>query len=162
MNSLNLNFSTVLIDAKFKFQHTHSYIKLFLQHGMVGFESILQRKTEDVIEFLRHLQRSTRFLHSLCCHSKVFKFVCLEGFLFLLFSFIHSFAISNFFFPLKTIKDTAIIALIPPLRETLSQLMYKVQAALVVNNCSSIFSAGNLKNKDIHGDEILSQVMFLK
>lgn len=66
--------------------------------------------------------------------------------------------IPHFVFFSKAIKDTAIIALIPQLRETLSQLMYKVQAALVGTNCSSIFWAGNLKNKDLHGDEILSQV----
>lgn len=60
----------------------------------------------------------------------------------------------------KAIKDTAIIALIPSLRETLSQFMYKVQAALVVNNCFKGFFAGNLKNKDLNGDEILSQVFY--
>lgn len=67
----------------------------------------------------------------------------------------------HIFFSSKTIKDTAIIALIPQLRETLSQLLYKVQAALVGYNCSSIFWAGNLKNKDLEGDEILSQVRII-
>lgn len=48
--------------------------------------------------------------------------------------------------------------MIPSLRETLAQLVYKVQAALAGNNCSSVFWAGNLKNKDLNGEEILSQV----
>lgn len=33
-----------------------------------------------------------------------------------------------------------------------------MKAALAANNCSSVFWMGNLKNKDLHGDEILSQV----
>lgn len=48
--------------------------------------------------------------------------------------------------------------MIPTLRETVAQLMYKVQAALAANQCSSGFWAGNLKNKDLNGEEILSQV----
>lgn len=84
-----------------------------------------------------------------------------KGFLFVLLK--NSFHNLRFFqlqfcFISKAIKDTAIIAMIPQLRETLSQLMYKIQAAVVGNDCSSIFWAGNLKNKDLHGDEILSQV----
>lgn len=60
---------------------------------------------------------------------------------------------------LQAIKDTTIIALVPQLRETIAQLVYKVKAALAANNCSSGFWAGNLKNKDLNGDEILSQVI---
>lgn len=135
---------------KFYFQNTHSYIKLFLQHGMAS-QSNLQRKFEEFTQFLDKLHLSTRFLHSLCCHSKVF----------LKHSFFSTSIVQNchshILFTLKTIKDTAIIALIPQLRETLSQLLYKVQAAAVGSNVSSAFWAGNLKNKDMNGDEILSQ-----
>lgn len=146
----------ILTEFLFHFQNTHSYIKLFLQHGMASIESNMQRKYEDVHKFMTNLQNSTRFLHSLCCHSKVFFFFLLKDFNLDL----HFFSITNFgiSFNSKAIKDTAIIAMIPQLRETLSQLMYKVQAAVVGNNCSSGFWAGNLKNKDLHGDEILSQV----
>lgn len=63
---------------------------------------------------------------------------------------------SNFI--LQAVKDTAIITMIPSLRETLTQLVYKVQAALAANKCSAVFWTGTLKNKDINGDEILSQV----
>lgn len=48
--------------------------------------------------------------------------------------------------------------MIPSLRETITQLVYKVRAALEANNCMSGYWAGNLKNKDLNGDEILSQV----
>lgn len=53
------------------FQNTHAYIKLFLQHGISSIELNLQRKADDVMKFLRSLQDATRFLNSLCCHSKV-------------------------------------------------------------------------------------------
>lgn len=46
---------------------------------------------------------------------------------------------------------------IPLLRETITQLVYKVKAALAANKCSSAFWMGNLKNKNIYGEEILSQ-----
>ncbi|XP_031621413.1 Fanconi anemia group D2 protein [Contarinia nasturtii] len=109
-------------------KNTHSYIKLFLQHGMTTIEATLRRKVDESVTFLQSLQKSTRFLHTLCCHS-------------------------------KTIKDTAIIALIPTLRETNSQLVYKVEAALAANKClnNQTYWCGNLKNKDIYNEDILSQ-----
>lgn len=60
-------------------------------------------------------------------------------------------------FPFQKIKNTAIIVQIPLLRETIAQLLYKVKGALAANKCSSAFWMGNLKNKDIYGEEILSQ-----
>ena len=39
--------------------------------------------------------------------------------------------------------------------------MYKVKAMLVVNKCSEAFWMGNLKNRDLKGEEILSQVIQL-
>lgn len=152
---LELFHHNILIETKLYFQNTHSYIKLLLQHGMASIESNLQRKLEDVHTFLGKLQRSTRFMHNLCCHSKVFYFSFEE---FFSWSAIHRIEIFVLCSISKAIKDTAIVAMIPQLRETLSQLVYKVQGALVGNNCSSLFWAGNLKNKDLNGDEILSQV----
>lgn len=46
---------------------------------------------------------------------------------------------------------------IPLLRETIAQLVYKVKGALAAHKCSSVFWTGNLKNRDIYGEEILSQ-----
>lgn len=48
--------------------------------------------------------------------------------------------------------------LMPQVREANTELVYKVKAALAANKCSSVFWVGNLKNKDLQGDEILSQV----
>ncbi|XP_017471044.1 PREDICTED: Fanconi anemia group D2 protein isoform X2 [Rhagoletis zephyria] len=57
----------------------------------------------------------------------------------------------------KALRNTAIIGQIPALRETVETLVFRVKALMTANKCSSVFTMGNLKNKDIHGDEILSQ-----
>ncbi|XP_055384821.1 Fanconi anemia group D2 protein homolog [Condylostylus longicornis] len=58
----------------------------------------------------------------------------------------------------KAIKNNAIVAQIPFVRETVEKLLYKVQATLAANKCVSAFWMGPLKNKDIQGEEIsLSQ-----
>ncbi|XP_055905389.1 Fanconi anemia group D2 protein [Eupeodes corollae] len=57
----------------------------------------------------------------------------------------------------KALKNTSILILIPPLRETVENLVFRVKALLAANKCASVFWMGNLKNKDLHGDEILSQ-----
>lgn len=36
-------------------------------------------------------------------------------------------------------------------------LNFRVKAALAANNCSSAFWMGNLKNRDLRGEDILSQ-----
>lgn len=48
---------------------------------------------------------------------------------------------------------------VPAVRSTLEALIYRVKAALIANDCSAAFWMGNLRNKDIYGEEILSQVM---
>lgn len=48
--------------------------------------------------------------------------------------------------------------MIPSLRETIVHFVHKIRAVLEANNCMSGYWAGNLKNKDLNGDEILSQV----
>lgn len=59
----------------------------------------------------------------------------------------------------KSVKNSAVIALIPDLRQSLERFNYCVKAALVANKCSSSFLLGNLKNNDMQGEAILSQVM---
>lgn len=36
-------------------------------------------------------------------------------------------------------------------------IFFRVKAALAANNCSSAFWMGNLKNRDLQGEDILSQ-----
>lgn len=66
-----------------------------------------------------------------------------------------AFGVTAFVF--QNIKNSAIIVQIPLLRETIAQLVYKVKGALAANKCSTAFWIGNLKNKNIYGEEILSQ-----
>ena len=48
-------------------------IKLFLSQGIPILEIEFKNKTEEVLEILEILQKSTRFLQSLCCHSRLEK-----------------------------------------------------------------------------------------
>lgn len=101
-------------------------LKVFLHQGVPILEIMLRSKPDEVVEILKTMQTSTRFLHHVCCHAK------------------HT-------------KDMALLAHVPQFRLTLETLIYRVKAALVANNCSDAFWMGNLKNKDLHGEEILTQ-----
>ncbi|XP_065371634.1 Fanconi anemia group D2 protein homolog [Calliphora vicina] len=107
-------------------KHSHLYLKLVLQHGLIVFEQYLRQNPERVCELIKTMQTTTRFLHHLCCHS-------------------------------KAIKNTAIVSQIPFLRETVENYVFRVKALLTANKCASVFSMGNLKNKDLHGDDLVSQ-----
>nr|XP_022905249.1 Fanconi anemia group D2 protein [Onthophagus taurus] len=100
--------------------------KIFLSQGIPIMEILLRNKTDQVIEILKTLQLTVRFLHHLCCHSKI-------------------------------TKDISLIAHVPRCRLTLETFVFRVKAMLVANDCSAAFWMGNLKNRDLHGEEILSQ-----
>ncbi|XP_078340386.1 Fanconi anemia group D2 protein-like [Crassostrea virginica] len=57
----------------------------------------------------------------------------------------------------KIIKDIALTNQVPFLKKCLEAFVYRVKAMLTVNRCLEAFWLGNLKNRDIHGEEILSQ-----
>ncbi|CAL4083670.1 unnamed protein product, partial [Meganyctiphanes norvegica] len=57
----------------------------------------------------------------------------------------------------KVSKDTSLTRYVPLLKRSLEMLVYRVKTMLAVNKCSGAFWMGNLKNRDLHGDEILSQ-----
>ncbi|XP_056647952.1 Fanconi anemia group D2 protein [Diorhabda sublineata] len=57
----------------------------------------------------------------------------------------------------KFTKDSSLVAYVPQFRLILESLVYRVKAALVANNCSTAFWMGNLRNRDLQGEEILSQ-----
>jgi hypothetical protein len=50
---------------------------------------------------------------------------------------------------------------VPIVRKILEALIFRVKGMLVANNSPDAFWMGNLKNKTIKGDEILSQVGIL-
>ncbi|KAI4457342.1 fanconi anemia group d2 protein [Holotrichia oblita] len=107
-------------------QKSNAILKVFLSHGIPILEIMLKSKPDEVVEILRTLQTTTRFLHNLCCTSKL-------------------------------TKDSSIMAHVPKFKETLETLVFRVKAALVANDCTGAFWMGNLKNKCLDGEEILSQ-----
>ncbi|XP_075040029.1 Fanconi anemia group D2 protein [Mixophyes fleayi] len=57
----------------------------------------------------------------------------------------------------KIHQDTGLTTHVPLLKKTLELFVYRVKAMLVLNNCQEAFWLGNLKNRDLQGEEILSQ-----
>ncbi|KAL6457873.1 hypothetical protein MHYP_G00331030 [Metynnis hypsauchen] len=57
----------------------------------------------------------------------------------------------------KIQQDTALTNHVPALKKSLEQFVYRVKAMLTLNQCQEAFWLGNLKNRDLKGEEILSQ-----
>ncbi|XP_059505732.1 Fanconi anemia group D2 protein isoform X2 [Stegostoma tigrinum] len=58
----------------------------------------------------------------------------------------------------KLNQDTNLTNHVPPLKKLLEIFVYRVKAMLTINKCQEAFWLGNLKNRDLQGEEILSQV----
>ncbi|XP_076603581.1 Fanconi anemia group D2 protein [Chaetodon auriga] len=57
----------------------------------------------------------------------------------------------------KIHQDTSLTNHVPALKKSLEQFVYRVKAMLMLNNCQEAFWIGNLKNRNLKGEEILSQ-----
>ncbi|XP_072540677.1 Fanconi anemia group D2 protein [Salminus brasiliensis] len=57
----------------------------------------------------------------------------------------------------KIRQDTGLTNHVPALKKSLEQFVYRVKAMLTLNQCQEAFWLGNLKNRDLKGEEILSQ-----
>ncbi|KAM9592408.1 Fanconi anemia group D2 protein [Trichechus inunguis] len=57
----------------------------------------------------------------------------------------------------KIHQDMRLTKHVPLLKKTLELLVYRVEAMLILNNCQEAFWLGNLKNRDLQGEEIMSQ-----
>ncbi|XP_057562547.1 Fanconi anemia group D2 protein isoform X2 [Hippopotamus amphibius kiboko] len=57
----------------------------------------------------------------------------------------------------KIHQDTRLTKHVPLLKKTLELLVCRVKAMLILNNCREAFWLGNLKNRDLQGEEIISQ-----
>ncbi|XP_044512777.1 Fanconi anemia group D2 protein [Gracilinanus agilis] len=57
----------------------------------------------------------------------------------------------------KIHQDMSLTNHVPLLKKTLELFVYRVKAMLILNNCQEAFWLGNLKNRDLQGEEILSQ-----
>ncbi|EQB76954.1 Fanconi anemia group D2 protein [Camelus ferus] len=58
---------------------------------------------------------------------------------------------------LKIHQDMKLTKHVPFLKKTLELLVCRVKAMLIFNNCREAFWLGNLKNRDLQGEEIISQ-----
>ncbi|XP_070814866.1 Fanconi anemia group D2 protein [Chaetodon trifascialis] len=57
----------------------------------------------------------------------------------------------------KIHQDTSLTNHVPALKKSLELFVYRVKAMLMLNNCQEAFWIGNLKNRNLKGEEILSQ-----
>ncbi|XP_054472432.1 Fanconi anemia group D2 protein [Anoplopoma fimbria] len=57
----------------------------------------------------------------------------------------------------KIQQDTSLTNHVPAVKKSLELFVYRVKAMLTLNNCQEAFWIGNLKNRNLKGDEILSQ-----
>ncbi|KAL1440883.1 hypothetical protein MTO96_009054 [Rhipicephalus appendiculatus] len=57
----------------------------------------------------------------------------------------------------KLVKDVALTGQVPAVRKSLEGFVFRVKAMLTVNHCREAFWVGNLKNRDLKGEEILTQ-----
>ncbi|EDV43092.1 uncharacterized protein Dana_GF18312 [Drosophila ananassae] len=111
---------------------------LFIKHSQLFLKLLLQHGMTVLESIVREdPERLTKFLHEL---QKVTRFL-------------HQLCCHS-----KFIKNTAIISYIPSLRETIETLVFRVKALLAANNCHSAFHMGNMVNKDLHGDSIITPV----
>lgn len=59
----------------------------------------------------------------------------------------------------KTSRDAVLAAHVPAMKKIQEHLLYRVKAMLAANGCANAFWMGNLKNKNLKGQEILSQTI---
>lgn len=57
----------------------------------------------------------------------------------------------------KISQDMSLTNHVPGLKKCLEQFVYRVKAMMTLNNCQEAFWMGNLKNRNLKGEEILSQ-----
>lgn len=59
----------------------------------------------------------------------------------------------------KVVKDNALSNCLPNIRGILEALILKVKNVIVMNGCTDALFMGIMKNMDIRGEEIMSQVI---
>ncbi|XP_006818892.2 Fanconi anemia group D2 protein-like [Saccoglossus kowalevskii] len=58
----------------------------------------------------------------------------------------------------KVLKDVSLTNHVPALKKCLESFVYRVKHMLTIHKCHEAFWLGNLKNRNLQGEEILSQV----
>merc|ERR1719392_62473 len=107
-------------------KHSRHFIDHFIKHGMPLVEKLFRKARVECVDLIKRLQGATRFLQSVCSHSKIS-------------------------------QDVSLANNVPLLKKSLEVLVFRVKAMLAANDCLDAFILGNLKNRDLHGEEILSQ-----
>lgn len=55
-------------------------------------------------------------------------------------------------------KDTGLTQFLPAIRAVMETILLRVKSIIVINNCADAFFMGSMKNRDLKGQEIPSQV----
>lgn len=55
-------------------------------------------------------------------------------------------------------KDTGLNQFLPAIRAVMETILLRVKSIIVINNCADAFFMGSMKNRDLKGQEIPSQV----
>lgn len=131
-------------------------LKLFLNLGMPMLEQNLKYQTAEVEKIVKGMQSKLLFLpqfkfSTLSFTEKLIKFCIIS-------SSAGTRAMHQICCEATKNKDVALIKLVPPAKTALEKFVYSVKVMLVSNKSADAFWMGNLKNKDLQGEAILSQV----
>ena len=106
-----------------------AFLAHFLKTGMPLLDRHFVAHRERVLTLLQTLQLSTRFLQRACQHSK------------------------------DVSKDPSLMAQVPALKRCLEAVVFRTKAMLALHNCAGAFWLGALKNRDLQGNVVSSQLV---
>uniref|UniRef100_A0A8B9RG21 FA complementation group D2 n=1 Tax=Astyanax mexicanus TaxID=7994 RepID=A0A8B9RG21_ASTMX len=109
----------------------------FLQYGRLFLESFLKLGMPLLdYSFKKHKEDVQNLLKTLQLSTRQLHHICSHS---------------------KNRQDTGLTNHVPALKKSLEQFVYRVKAMLTFNQCQEAFWLGNLKNRNLKGEEILSQ-----
>lgn len=129
-------------------------LKLFLAEGMSVCQNLFKVRSKEVSKVLKNLQVITRYIQNICNYTKVRFYL----------NWNINLSIKTYFYfycLYQVIKDNALSNCLPNIRGILEALILKVKNVIVMNGCTDALFMGTMKNMDIKGDEIMSQVHLL-
>ena len=110
------------------FKVSEKIVTAFLKRGMPLMDKFFINNFEKIHVVLKAVQKPTRVLQRLCSHAKDDK------------------------------RDDRVTALVPALKRSLETLVFRVKSLLASHNCEDAMTIGLLKNKDMRGQNLSSQV----
>eukprot|EP00041_Stephanoeca_diplocostata_P003132 m.32017 g.32017 ORF g.32017 m.32017 type:complete len:1507 (+) comp14076_c0_seq1:217-4737(+) len=110
------------------FKMSKEFIDVFLKQAMPMLDRHFKDFSETVLEVLRLVQKTTRYLQRLCSHIR------------------------------DDLKDDKLAAYVPQLKRSLESMIFTTQSMMAKNSCVGAFSLGVLKSKNMAGKTISSQV----